>query len=173
MAERLAGPLSRVRRWRESAVQDKYQQVVRDREIGTYNSERVQKPADGVTRESEGRTGGSLRRLYQNQPRGYSARCLYAQCAPEGRTGRGRPGRDIEAYGVERAGHALHLGRRPTGRSRSDQVFIPKATNARPLGISTVRDGSTTAATWAPTDLRADLPTGNDLHPCGHASRPW
>src|SRR5271156_82705 len=89
------------------------QQAVRDREIGQpNNSEKCSEAADGVTRESEGRSRLSLLRpVREDQPRGSSGACLcpvllQQELAPA-RAG-GAPGvdgqdfADIEAYGVER-----------------------------------------------------------------------
>src|ERR1700720_2566018 len=54
------------------------QQVVRDLEIGQpNNSENCSETAEGVARESEGRSRLSLlRAVRQDQPRGYSGPCL-------------------------------------------------------------------------------------------------
>src|SRR5258708_14110224 len=54
------------------------QQALRDREIGQpNNSETCSEAADGVARESEGRSWLSvLRPVRQEQPRGYSGACL-------------------------------------------------------------------------------------------------
>src|SRR6202023_3382269 len=70
------------------------QYVVRDLEIGQpINSEQRSETADGVARESEGRSRLSvLRPLRQDQPRGYSGACLRPVPLQQGRTGRGRSG---------------------------------------------------------------------------------
>ena len=70
------------------------QDVARDLEIGQpINSEQRSETADGVARESEGRTRLSvLRPLRQDQPRRYSGACLCPVPLQQGRTGRGWPG---------------------------------------------------------------------------------
>src|SRR6516162_5258393 len=81
------------------------QHAVRDREIGQpNNSEKCSETADGVTRESEGRSRLSLlRSVRQDQPRGHSGSCLRPVPFQQGRTGvDGQDFADIEAYGVER-----------------------------------------------------------------------
>src|SRR6478752_8637088 len=86
------------------------QQAVRDREIGQpNNSETCSEAADGVTRESEGRSWLSLLCLVrQDQPRGYSGACLCPVPLEQGRTGRGRPGL---------CGHRSVWGRAVAGRT--------------------------------------------------------
>src|SRR3989337_1368356 len=63
-------------------------------EIGKpSNSEKCPETADGVTRESEGRSGLSLlRAVRQDQPRGHPGACLRPVPLEQGRTGGGRPG---------------------------------------------------------------------------------
>src|SRR5215470_8093427 len=122
------------------------QQAVRDREIGQpNNSETCSEAADGVTRESEGRSRLSLLcPVRQNQPRGYSGACLCPVPSNKGAPGvDGQDFADIEAYGVERWLAELTLAlRQETYRPEPiRRVFIPKANGKlRPLGISTVRD---------------------------------
>src|SRR5258706_9880464 len=122
------------------------QDVVRDLEIGQpTNSETCSEAADGVTRESEGRSWLSLLCLVrQDQPEDILAHA-YAQC----RSNKGAPGvdgqdfADIEAYGVARwlAELALALREETYRPEPIRRVFIPKANGKlRPLGISTVRD---------------------------------
>src|SRR6516162_5474163 len=123
------------------------QDVVRDREIGQpSNSEECSEAADGVTRESEGRSRLSLLyALYDKVSRDDILAHAYAQCC----SNKGAPGVDgqdfvdIEAYGVERwlAELALALRRETYRPEPIRRVFIPKANGKlRPLGISTVRD---------------------------------
>src|SRR6266403_3753092 len=117
---------------------------VRDREIGQpNNSETCSEAADGVTRESEGRSRLSLLRpVRQDQPRGYSGTCLCPVPLHKGAPGvDGQDFADIEAYGVERWLTELALAlREETYRPEPiRRVFIPKANGKlRPLGISTV-----------------------------------
>jgi RNA-directed DNA polymerase len=122
------------------------QQVERDLEIGQpINSEKCPETADGVTRESEGRSRLSLLCLYDKISREDILAYAYAQC----RSNKGAPGvdgqdfADIEAYGVERWLGELALAlRKETYRPEPiRRVFIPKANGKlRPLGIATVRD---------------------------------
>src|SRR5437016_3079854 len=81
------------------------QQVVRDLEIGQpINSENCSETAEGVARESEGRSRVSLLRpVRQDQPRGHPGSCLCPVPLQQGRTGwDGQDFADIEAYGVQR-----------------------------------------------------------------------
>src|SRR6202795_1838778 len=70
------------------------QQVVRDLEIGQpINSENCSETAEGVARESEGRSRLSLLRpVRQDQPRGHPGSCLCPVPLQQGRTGCGRTG---------------------------------------------------------------------------------
>src|SRR5262252_10459301 len=70
------------------------QDVVRDLEIGQpINSEECSETADGVARESEGRSRLSiLRPVRQDQPRRHPGARLCPVSLQQGRTGRGRPG---------------------------------------------------------------------------------
>ena len=63
---------------------------MRDLEIGQpINSEKCSEIADGVARESEGRSRLSiLRPVRQDQPRGYSGACLCPVPLQQGRAGR-------------------------------------------------------------------------------------
>src|SRR5258707_5064431 len=69
------------------------QQVVRDLEIGQpINSENCSETAEGVARESEGRSRVSLLRpVRQDQPRRHPGACLCPVPLQQGRTGGGRP----------------------------------------------------------------------------------
>src|SRR5215211_2221584 len=68
------------------------QYVVRDLEIGQpINSEECSETAEGVARESEGRSRLSfLRPVRQDQPRGHPGSCLRPVPLQQGRTGCGR-----------------------------------------------------------------------------------
>src|SRR5712692_6538055 len=150
------------------------QQAVRDREIGQpNNSETCSEAADGVTRESEGRSWLSvLRPVRQDQPRRHSGTCLcpvpFQQELAPAEAG-GAPGidgqdfADIEAYGVARWLTELALAiREETYRPEPiRRVFIPKANGKlRPLGISTVRDRVCMTAAMLVLEpiFEADLP---------------
>src|SRR6186997_3197514 len=122
------------------------QDMVRDLEIGQpINSEECSETADGVARESEGRSRLSLLCLYDKISRDDILAHAYAQC----RSNKGAPGvdgqefADIEAYGVQRWLGELALALRQE-TYRPDpirRVLIPKANGKlRPLGISTLRD---------------------------------
>src|SRR5438132_4783399 len=132
------------------------QDVVRDLEIGQpSNSEKCSETADGVTRESEGRSRLSLlRSVRQDQPRRHSGACLcpvplQQELAPAEAGGApgidGQDFADIEAYGVERWLTELALAlRQQTYRPEPiRRVFIPKANGKlRPLGSRACGSGS-------------------------------
>src|SRR6202047_1133413 len=85
--------------------------VVRDLEIGQpINSEECSETAEGVARESEGRSRVSLLRLVrQDQPRGHPGSCLCPVPLQQGRTGRGWSG--VRGYrGVWGAAMARRTG---------------------------------------------------------------
>src|SRR6266481_636107 len=86
------------------------QQVVRDREIGQpNNSETCSEAADGVTRESEGRSWLSLLCLVrQDEPRRHSGACLCPVPLQQGRTRSRRSGL---------CGHRSAWGRAVAGRT--------------------------------------------------------
>ena len=131
----------------------------------TYQLRRVSETAEGVARESEGRSRVSLlRHVRQDQPRGHPGHA-YAQC----RSNKGAPGvdgqefADIEAYGVQRWLGELALAiRQETYRPAPiRRVFIPKANGKlRPLGISTLRDRVCMTAAMLVLEpiFEADLP---------------
>src|ERR1700680_2251465 len=87
------------------------QHVVRDLEIGQpINSEECSETAEGVARESEGRSRVSLLRLVrQDQPRGHPGSCLCPVPLQQGCTGRGWSG--VRGYrGVWGAAMARRTG---------------------------------------------------------------
>src|SRR4249920_2279758 len=87
------------------------QHVVRDLEIGEpINSEECSETAEGVARESEGRSRVSLlRHVRQDQPRGHPGSCLCPVPLQQGRTGRGWSG--VRGYrGVWGAAMARRTG---------------------------------------------------------------
>src|ERR1700680_3444964 len=98
------------------------QYVVRDLEIGQpINSEECSETADGVARESEGRSRLSvLGPVRQDQPRGHSGPCLCPVPLQQGRTGCGRSGfcghrRVWGAAVARRTGACAQGGELPTG----------------------------------------------------------
>src|SRR5712691_5654718 len=150
------------------------QDVVRDLEIGQpINSEECSETADGVTRESEGRSRLSLLRpVRQDQPRRHPGACLrpvplQQELAPAEAGGApgvdGQDFADIETYGVERWLGELALALRQE-TYRPDpirRVFIPKANGKlRPLGISSLRDRVCMTAAMLVLEpiFEADLP---------------
>ena len=125
------------------------QQVARDLEIGQpNNSEKCSEAADGVARESEGRSRLPLLRAVRQISRDDILAHAWAQC----RSNQGAPGTDgqdfadVEAYGVQRwlGELALALRQETYQPDPIRKVFIPKANSTakspklRPLGISTV-----------------------------------
>ena len=147
------------------------QQVAKDLEIGQpNNSEERSETADGVARESEGRSRLPLLRAVRQISRDDILAHSWAQC----RSNQGAPGTDgqdfadVEAYGVERWLGELALAlRKETYRPDPiRRVFIPKANSTakspklRPLGISTLRDRVCMTAAMLVLDpiFEADLP---------------
>jgi RNA-directed DNA polymerase len=142
------------------------QHVVRDLEIGQpINSEECSEAAEGVARESEGRSRVSLLCPYDKISREDILAHAYAQC----RSNKGAPGvdgqdfADVDAYGVQRWLGELALAlRQETYRPAPiRRVYIPKANGKlRPLGISTLRDRVCMTAAMLVLEpiFEADLP---------------
>src|SRR5215204_1358890 len=142
------------------------QHVARDLEIGQpINSEECSEAADGVARESEGRSRYRFYALYDKISREDILAHAYAQC----RSNKGAPGVDgqdfvdVAAYGVQRWLGELALAlRQETYRPAPiRRVFIPKANGKlRPLGISTLRDRVCMTAAMLVLEpvFEADLP---------------
>src|ERR1039458_9994235 len=102
--------------------------VVRDLEIGQpINSEECSETAEGVARESEGRSRLSLLRpVRQDQPRGHPGACLCSVPLQQGRTGGGPSGlrghRGVRRGAVAwRTGAWTQAGEIPTG---ADQTSV-------------------------------------------------
>src|SRR6516162_2728038 len=142
------------------------QDVVKDLEIGQpINSEECSETAEGVARESEGRSRLSLLRpLRQDQPRRHLGPCLCPVPLQQGRTGGGRSRVcGHRSVWVERWVGELALALRQE-TYRPDpirRVFIPKANGKlRPLGISTLRDRVCMTAAMLVLEpiFEADLP---------------
>src|SRR6202521_4619681 len=98
------------------------QDVVRDQEIGQpINSAKCSETADGVTRESEGRSGLSLLCFVrQDIARGHSGACLCSVPLEQGCAGRRRSGvrrcRSVWSAAVAwRTGACAQRGKLPTG----------------------------------------------------------
>ena len=107
----------------------------------------VQKLRTALHAKAKTEAGYRFYALYDKISREDILALAYAQC----RSNKGAPGvdgqdfADIEAYGVERwlAELALALREETYRPEPIRRVFIPKANGKlRPLGISTVRDGS-------------------------------
>src|SRR5258708_8506603 len=139
------------------------QYVVRDLEIGQpNNSEKCSETADGVTRESEGRSRVSLlRAVRQDQPRGHPGTRLRAVSLEEGRSGGRRSGlrghRGVWRRAVAwRTGACAPGGELPTG-SYQKSVHPEGQRQAQAAGYldragSGLHDGSDAGAG---TDLRS------------------
>src|SRR5246127_4307744 len=166
--------------------------VVRDLEIGQpINSEECSETADGVARESEGRSRlPFLRPVRQDQPRRHLGPCLCSMPLQQGRTGRGRAGlrghRSVRGAAVAwRTGACAQAGDVSTG---SDQKSVytegqwqTQAVGHLDLARSSLHDASDAGAG---TDLRgpsstrtvrvptrAKCPTGGGRG--GSAAVPW
>src|SRR5258707_14214145 len=142
------------------------QQVVRDLEIGQpINSENCSETAEGVARESEGRSRVSLLRpVRQDQPRGHPGACLCPVPLQQGRPGcgwsrlRGRRG----VWGATmawRTGACAQAGDLPTGpyqkRVHTEGQRQAQAAGHLDLAGSGLHDSSDAGAG---TIFEADLP---------------
>src|SRR5271156_4983163 len=141
------------------------QDVARDLEIGQpINSEQRSETADGVARESEGRTGLSvLRPLRQGRPRRYSRPCLCPVPFQQGRAGRGWSGlrgrRGVWGAAMAwRTGACAQAGDLPTGpyqtRVHTEGQRQTQAAGHLDLAGSGLHDSSDAGAG---TDLRGRL----------------
>src|SRR6202035_2717209 len=145
------------------------QQVVRDLEIGQpINSEKRSEAADGVTRESEGRSRLSLlRSVRQDQPRRHSGACLCPVPLQQGRAGDRRPGfcghRGIWGRAVAgRTGACAQAGDLPAGANQTS-VYTESQRQTEAAGHLD-RAGSglhDSHAAGAGADLRSRSSAGN------------
>src|ERR1700675_2750346 len=145
------------------------QQVVKDLEIGQpINSENCSETAEGVARESEGRSRVSfLRAVRQDQPRRHPGACLCPVPLQQGRTGGGRPGlrghRSVWGRAVAgRTGACAQGGDIPTGADQT-RVHTEGQWQTQTVGHldragSGLHDGSDAGAG---ADLRSRPSTGN------------
>src|ERR1700693_1361248 len=142
------------------------QHVVRDLEIGQpINSERCSETADGVARESEGRSRLSLLRpVRQDQPRGHPGPCLCPVPLQQGRTGCGWPGvrghRGVWGAAVaRRTGACAQAADLSTGPYQKS-VHTEGQRQAQAAGISTLRDRVCMTAAMLVLEpiFEADLP---------------
>src|ERR1700691_682064 len=142
------------------------QDAARDLEIGQpINSGQRSETADGVARESEGRTRlPLLRPLRQDQPRGHSGARLCSVPLQQGRAGRGPSGlrgrRGVWGRAMAgRTGACAQAGDLPTGtnqaRVHTEGQRQAQAAGHLNLAGSGLHDGSDAGAG---ADLRADLP---------------
>jgi len=147
-------------------VQDKRQDVVRDRRLGNLATPKsVQKLQRALHAKAKTEAGYRFYALYDKIYREDILAHAYAQC----RSNKGAPGvdgqdfADVEKYGVERWLGELALALREE-TYRPDpirRVYIPKANGKlRPLGISTLRDRVCMTAAMLVLDpiFEADLP---------------
>src|ERR1019366_8640491 len=113
------------------------QQVVRDLEIGQpINSENCSETAEGVARESEGRSRLSvLCPVRQDQPRGHSGTCLCPVPLQQGRTGCGWS-RLCGYRRVWRGGGGLANWRLRSGKRTTDRILSEECSYRRPTASS-------------------------------------